>query len=204
MSLYYNDYIITSNNSINDNKYNAKLAAESKTIKYNIKKILKPLIKMLKNKKTILNKEKHCQQCYCDCQEQQIQQNYDNLRNSSLESSAISSSSMNEEQDFWSSEMPENDNSANEELESRIFNEIEQCDDNAAVYVYENDECELQQISRTDKVIPVNFARTEAGTFFWTSMVRSVDYDLVQPLDCYSRYQLPRPQQTPMDRWVQA
>lgn len=170
MSLMYNEYIIASNNSINDNKYNAQKVARSPS--YKIKQILKPILKMLKNKKQ---------------KKQIIKQN---AKNTSMESC----------EDYWSSEI--DDNSANEELESRIFNEIQQCQNDAAVYIYENNECELRQVQQQQNYVPVHFARTDAGTFFWTTMSKPVDADLIQPTFCCSGYQQPELQYG--DRWVQA
>lgn len=174
MSALYNEYIIASNNSINDNKYNqAKLA---KSPSHKIKKILKPILRMLRqktNKKETTSKANSSVDSFCHAEL---------------------------EQDFWGCEV--DDNSANEELESRIFHEIEQCGDDAAVYVYNNDECEVQAIHADQKFVPVHFARTEAGTFFWTTMQKPVDYELVQPTYCCSGYQIPQIQYG--DRWVQA
>lgn len=177
MSALYNEYIIASNNSINDNKYNhAKLA---KSPSHKIKKILKPILRMLRQKGSSSKK-----------------QSASKPANNSVDSFCHEEY----EQDFWGCEA--DDNSANEELESRIFNEIEQCGNDAAVYVYNNDECELQAVHADQKFVPVHFARTEAGTFFWTTMQKPVDYELVQPTYCCSGYQIPQLQYG--DRWVQA
>lgn len=179
MSALYNDYIIASNNSINDNKFNdAKLA---KSPSYKIKKILKPILRMLRQKNT--------------------KKQSSSKTNSSMDSSSSFRHNEYEQQDFWSCEIDEN--AANEALESRILHEIEQCKEDAAVYVYnDNDECELKPVYADQKFVPVHFARTEAGTFFWTTMQKPVDYELVQPTYCCSGYQIPQLQYG--DRWVQA
>lgn len=173
MSAYYNDYIIASHNSINENKYNSEKLAKSPS--YKIKKILKPILRILrkKNKNSSIssagssNNTTKTQQSSLDCFEYQP--------------------------DFWSSEIE--DNLANEELEARILDDIAHCEDDAAIYVYNNDECELQAVERHQTFVPVHFARTEAGTFFWTTMQRTVDYE--EPSCCYN---LPHSG----DRWVQA
>lgn len=190
MSAIYNEYIISSNNSINDNKYNDQKMAKSPSAK--LKRMLKPILRMLrqKSKKTSITQE-------CDdfCA-------YDNRKNSSIESCSACCCTHNDEvADFWAADEC-NDNSANEELESRIFHEIEQCADDAAVYVYEDDEAALRHIQPDQKYVPVHFARTDAGTFFWTTMQKPVDNDLVQPTYCYSDFQQPELQRG--DRWVQA
>lgn len=171
MSLMYNEYIIASNNSINDNKYNAQKVAKSSA--YKLKKMLKPLIRMLRsssNKKQRINHQK-------------------------------SYESESSQEMFWSSEIE--DNSCNEELESRIFREIQHCPEDAAVYVYDGQECERQSVARDQTFVPVHFARTEAGTFFWTTIQKQVDEDLIQPTYCQSAYQHPE-LQCRGDRWVQA
>ncbi|XP_055849390.1 enhancer of split malpha protein [Episyrphus balteatus] len=87
------------------------------------------------------------------------------------------------------------DNSANEKLVHFILEESEQ----------------QQQTEPKDEgiYVPVRFARTEVGTFFWTtnlqpvmSIVPAADEDLVQPAYCYSNSQYPQLQFG--DRWAQA
>lgn len=82
------------------------------------------------------------------------------------------------------------DNSANEKL---------------SVMAYEE-----EQFHAEDIYVPVRFARTEAGTFFWTTnlqpvtatLMPAVDGDLLQPAHCYSNHQYPLMQF--QDRWAQA
>ncbi|XP_065371816.1 enhancer of split malpha protein [Calliphora vicina] len=96
---------------------------------------------------------------------------------------------MQAEQQQYFSEME--DNSANEKLSVMAYDEQEQ-DDQEDIYV------------------PVRFARTEAGTFFWTTNLQpvtstiqpAVDEDLLQPAYCYSNNQYPIMQF--QDRWAQA
>lgn len=83
-----------------------------------------------------------------------------------------------------------------------------ECEDNAAneklADMSSEDDDEL------DIYVPVRFARTEAGTFFWTTNLQpvtsiimpAVDEDLVQPAYCYSNCQYPLMQF--QDRWAQA
>lgn len=182
-AMYTNDYIIASNNCINDNRFNAqKLAA--KTPAHKLKSMLKPLLRMLRNKSTKTIKQS----------DDDYSAEYDNNRNFSIESS---------QNMYASSDNCDDDNSANEELESRIFSEMHECSSDAGVYVYNsNDEYELQSVERDQKYVPVHFARTEAGTFFWTTVQRQCDADLVQPMYCQSAFQQPELQFG--DRWVQA
>lgn len=194
-TMSYNEYIIASNNSINDNKYNAQKMAKSPSHK--LKRMLKPILRMLRNQKSNNNNNKSNKKTIDD-----NDYAYDNHKNTSIENGSGCCSSNTSGDNFWGlSEV--DDNSANEELESRIFREIEQCPVDAAVYVYDDDyTCELQSVERDQKFVPVHFARTEAGTFFWTTMQKPVDYELVQPTYCCSEFQQPELQFG--DRWVQA
>lgn len=87
------------------------------------------------------------------------------------------------------------DNSANETLETRILDEIRDCGDNSAVFVYGENEF-LVPVNKSQPYVPVHFARTEAGTFFWTSLKNNNN-------SCTAE-QLPELRQTQYDRWVQA
>lgn len=96
------------------------------------------------------------------------------------------------------------DNIANEILENEIFEEIDECDEFAAVPVYEDGKMNILPVCRGQRYIPVHFARTEAGTFFWTSVSRP-DSDIAYGDDknAICSYQTPE-LQTPCDRWAQA
>ncbi|XP_077294249.1 enhancer of split m4 protein-like [Arctopsyche grandis] len=166
MSVYAtNEYIISSNNSINDNKYNTQKAASKS---HKIKSILKPLLKMLKKN----NKKKSVQQQQCDfCTEC-------------------------------------DDNSSNEELEASLFEELDECQPNSAILVCNNDgQWNVTPVHKGQTFVPVHFARTEAGTFFWTSITKGVDSDLLSSRHCYTECQ-DAAEQMPnffgQDRWVQA
>ncbi|XP_030565303.1 enhancer of split malpha protein [Drosophila novamexicana] len=96
------------------------------------------------------------------------------------------------------------DNLRNAEVEEVYYAEI---DENAAneklAQLVQHQEQELD--TEEDIYVPVRFARTEAGTFFWTTNlqpVASVDADLLQPAYCYSSQQHPFMQY--QDRWAQA
>lgn len=185
MSMCYNDYIIASNNSINENKYNAEKLAKSPS--YRIKKILKPILRILRQKSSN-NK--------ANAKKSQKTNNKLATVNYSLDSNhcCYDHYECQHQSDQWSEEI--DDNFANEELESRIFNEIANCQDDAAIYVYNDDECEVQAIHRETTFIPVHFARTEAGTFFWTTMQKQQeDDDASESTQCWSHCG---------DRWVQA
>lgn len=156
-----NDYVVSSNNSINDNKVNAKKVARSPL--YQVKKLIKCFLK--KNPKN--SYKKNPQPTY-----------------------------------FLDDEIE--DNIANEILENEIFEEIDSCEEFAGVPVYNGSSVEILPVVRGQRYVPVHFARTEAGTFFWTAMT-SPDSDIVKCGDhnAICNYQTPE-LQVPADRWAQA
>lgn len=103
--------------------------------------------------------------------------------------------------EFYEEEI--NDNMANELLENRIFEEMDGCPDFAAVPVYDDQGLmDIVPIFRGQRYIPVHFAKTEAGTFFWTTMV-SADCDIAMHGEVFTEKQVPQVQ-VPCDRWAQA
>jgi hypothetical protein len=144
---------MTSVNSINENIYNAQ--KQAKTSKYRLRKIFKPLLKIL------LQKSKKTNKTSCNCN-----------KNSSFDSYDYAS-----------------DNNANETLETRILEEIRS--ENSSTYVYDSEQ--LVPVNKT--FVPVHFARTNAGTFFWTTFDES---------ERFSDDQLPELQHNRFDRWIQA
>lgn len=193
-NMYTNEYIVA--NSINDNKYNAQKMAKSRTHK--LKRMLKPILRMLRQKNTNASDTQAPKKQSDD----DYAAEYDNNKNLSIESCQQYASGYDfDYNNCYNSS--EDDNSANEELEASIFRQMDACPADAAMYVYNsNDEYELQSVERDQKFVPVHFARTEAGTFFWTTIQRPVDSDLVQPTYCTSAFQQPQLQYG--DRWVQA
>ncbi|XP_023297740.2 enhancer of split malpha protein [Lucilia cuprina] len=100
------------------------------------------------------------------------------------------------------------DNLRNMQAEQQqYFNEMEDNSANEKLSVMAYEE---EQIDQEDIYVPVRFARTEAGTFFWTTNLQpvtstimpAVDEDLLQPAYCYSNNQYPIMQF--QDRWAQA
>lgn len=185
--MIHNDYIISSNNSINENKYNnQKMKMSSRSI---IKSLIKPLINIIKqnnnkSKNIKTKKSSKTPKTLCDCQ---------------INHTAIFDDIYNETSEI-------DNNSFNEELEYRIIDEIKHCQDNAAIYVYgDDDNCSMTPVFNDEEVfVPVHFARTTAGTFFWTTTQNNVDCDLVESKNCSTDSQLPQLQQSISDRWIQA
>lgn len=173
MNFYANEYIINSNNSINDNIYNTEKLKKSS--KYKLKKIFKPFINILSS-----NKKPKNSKYVCKCQ------------HSSLESS--------NEFDY-SSEIY--DNQSNEKLETKIIDEIR--NEDSAIFAYNGgNSYDLVPITYDQVYVPVHFVRVPGnGTFFYTTIKRRVDYDVVEP-EFISENQLPQLQEHVYDRWVQA
>jgi hypothetical protein len=157
MSYYANnEYIIATNNSMNENKYNTEKMKNS-----GFKALLKPLMKMIK--KSTKRVPAKCDTCYEDEQ-----------------------------------------NSSNEMLERKIYSEMEACAPGAAFLVCNpDDSCDIVPVNPDNFYVPVHFARTEAGTFFWTTVTKN-DTDFAAG-HCYTECQTAE-QQYPIfqDRWVQA
>lgn len=130
-----------------------------------LKKLVKPLMRLVK-KKQLLKKTLA-----------EIQQN---TYNSSLEDMRKDPVSLNAAED----------NVANEALEQRLYSEIRQCPNNAAVIVHQGQQQHIVPVNQQQNFIPVHFARTNSGTFFWTSM------DMAKQQELQMRQQL--------DRWAQA
>lgn len=97
-----------------------------------------------------------------------------------------------------------NENMQNEEMNENVINE------KLSEFVLDHFHNEYQHEDDEEEVyVPVRFARTQAGTFFWTtnlspsvSMSPSSDTDLIQPAFCMSNGQSPQLQF--QDRWAQA
>ncbi|KAI5638427.1 enhancer of split m4 family domain-containing protein [Phthorimaea operculella] len=159
MSYYANnEYIIATNNSMNENKYNTEKMKNS-----GLKALLRPLMKIIK-KTTKRVPAKTCDTCSYE----------------------------------------EDQNSSNESLERKIYAEMEACQPGAAFLVYNEDSCDLVPVSKEQFYVPVHFARTDAGTFFWTTVPKhEADFAAAH---CYTECQTAE-QQHPNafhDRWVQA
>ncbi|EDW85374.1 uncharacterized protein Dwil_GK10544 [Drosophila willistoni] len=125
-----------------------------------LKKLVKPLLRLVK-KKELLRKT---------LAEVQTQNNI----NASLE-------------DMRKDPAASCDNMANEQLEQRLYNELRQCSSNMAMIVRQGQQQQVVPIHPEHTFIPVHFARTTSGTFFWTT--------------AHQQEQKLRQQ---YDRWVQA
>jgi Enhancer of split M4 family len=186
-SIYYNEYIISSNNSINENTLNDQKFKRSPS--YRLKKFIKFLMGKNDENKSLGTTKLTTTKTVCKCNS-----NY-----------SYSDEEEQYEDDYIYNYTAEIDsNQFNEELESRIIDEIQQCDDGSAIYVYDDeDNCNLTPMYSDEVYVPVHFARTQEGTFFWTTTQRT-DSDLIDSKNCTSERQFPAQQCDVFDRWVQA
>ena len=84
------------------------------------------------------------------------------------------------------------DNMANEHLEQRLMEELKYSEPGEAIVTINADGTrQLEFIDKEDLYVPVHFARTNAGTFFWTS----VQKETIQPYQIEWNF---------LDRWAQA
>lgn len=104
-------------------------------------------------------------------------------------SSYIASEEKECEFDWLNNDM---DNMANEHLENRLMEELKHSESGDAIVVINEDGSrQLEFVDKTDNYIPVHFARTNAGTFFWTSVQR----ETIEPYQIEWNF---------LDRWAQA
>lgn len=104
-------------------------------------------------------------------------------------SSYIASEEKESEFDWLSNDM---DNMANEHLENRLMEELKYSEEGEAIVVVKADGTpQLEVIDKDHLYVPVHFARTNAGTFFWTSVQKEV----IQPYQIEWNF---------LDRWAQA
>ncbi|EDV97553.1 enhancer of split m4 protein [Drosophila grimshawi] len=130
-----------------------------------LKKLVKPLLRLIKKKQLIRK----------TLDEVQSQ----NEINSSLE-------------DMRKDSVASCDNMANEQLEQRLINDLRQCPNNAAIIVQQSEQQLIVPVHPDQTFIPVHFARTSSGTFFWTSAEGARQQ--LKENTMHERY----------DRWVQA
>ena len=130
-----------------------------------LKKLTKPLMRLIR-KKQLLRKT------LAEIQQNTYNSSLEDMRN---DPAAISAAI---------------DNKANEALEQRLYSEIRQCPPNSAVIVHQDQQQYKVAVHQQQSYIPVHFARTNSGTFFWTSIDTGKQKELLM--------------RQHLDRWAQA
>ncbi|XP_036327263.1 enhancer of split malpha protein-like [Rhagoletis pomonella] len=143
--------------------YESELAAakDQRTMAMrSVKKLLRPLMRMIKKKQLL-------QKTLAEVKQQ-------NDYNSSLEDMRKDPAALH----------AYDDNLANEALEQRLHEQLQHCAPEAAIIVRQGDSQQIVPVKQ-QHYIPVHFARTANGTFFWTStdMQRQQELQLRQQLD---------------------
>jgi len=87
----------------------------------------------------------------------------------------------------------ENQNNANEALECRLLQELEQAEEGAAITVCLDGQMTVVPVVPGQCYVPVHFAHTHAGDFYWTTLSMA-DRDLCYKERAFSQHQLPEVQ----------
>lgn len=150
------------------NFYESELAAvkdQRRMAMRSVRKLLRPLMRIIKKKQLL-------QKTLTEVKQQ-------NDYNSSLEDMRNDPAALN----------ANDDNLANEALEQRLHAELQRSAPEAAIIVRQGNSQQVVPV-RQQHYIPVHFARTANGTFFWTTS------DMPRKQELHMRQQL--------DRWGQA
>ncbi|EZA57433.1 hypothetical protein X777_02441 [Ooceraea biroi] len=87
----------------------------------------------------------------------------------------------------------ENQNNANEALERRLLQELEDAEEGAAITVCLDGQMTVVPVVPGQCYVPVHFAHTHAGDFYWTTLSMA-DRDLCYKERAFSQHQLPEVQ----------
>ncbi|XP_037732450.1 enhancer of split m4 protein [Drosophila subpulchrella] len=150
----------------NKSNTNTMTIKSNKKLSYSVKKLLQKIFKQ---------------------QQQRVEEEDENLKNTLKANSLESLESM--------------ENSRNADLESAsICASLESCENEANERLSQSCDMEDYDLEQLPTV-PVHFVRTAHGTFFWTAVSDlPADNDLIEPLYCSTANEIAIPQ----DRWVQA
>lgn len=154
-------HVFECENELNDNLYNLKLSNKKRSSSQRVKKILKPLLRLIKKSsgKNKLNKK-------TQRAEPQVE--------------------------IFTEEV-DNQNNANEALEQRLLADLQDAEEGAAITVCLDGQMTVVPVVPGQCYVPVHFAHTHAGDFYWTTMSMA-DSDLFYKERAFSQNQLPEMQ----------
>ncbi|XP_029677342.1 uncharacterized protein LOC115244095 [Formica exsecta] len=87
----------------------------------------------------------------------------------------------------------DNQNNANEALERRLLQELQDAEEGAAITVCLDGQMTVVPVVPGQCYVPVHFAHTHAGDFYWTTLSMA-DRDLCYKERAFSQHQLPEVQ----------
>lgn len=87
----------------------------------------------------------------------------------------------------------DNQNNANETLECRLLQELQDAEEGAAITVCLDGQMTVVPVVPGQCYVPVHFAHTHAGDFYWTTLSMA-DRDLCYKERAFSQHQLPEVQ----------
>ncbi|XP_048510246.1 enhancer of split malpha protein-like [Athalia rosae] len=158
-------HVFECENELNDNLYNLKLSNKKRTSSQRVKKILKPLLRFLK--KSSSNGAKKM-------------------------SKSIEGQRAEPQVEIFTEEV-DNQNNANEALEQRLIADLQDAEEGAAITVCLDGQMTVVPVVPGQCYVPVHFAHTHAGDFYWTTMSLA-DSDLCYKERAFSQNQLPEMQ----------
>lgn len=152
-------------NELNDNLYNLKMSEDNKTVSKRSKRrrILKPLKPLLRMLK------KRTSRYASDKHQAAVPQ-----------------------VEIFTEEV-DNQNNANETLECRLLQELQDAEEGAAITVCLDGQMTVVPVVPGQCYVPVHFAHTHAGDFYWTTLSMA-DRDLCYKERAFSQHQLPEVQ----------
>ncbi|XP_012282780.1 uncharacterized protein LOC105700988 [Orussus abietinus] len=147
-------------NELNDNLYNLKMGGDRKAASRRVRRILKPLLRLLK--KSSCRQSKKAQRA-------------------------------EPQAEVFAEPEVDNQNNCNEQLERRLLEDLRNAEEGAAITVCLDGQMTVVPVVPGQCYVPVHFAHTHAGDFYWTTLALS-DADLCYKERAFSQHQLPEMQ----------
>ncbi|XP_044007993.1 enhancer of split malpha protein-like [Aphidius gifuensis] len=167
-------HVIEYENELNDNLYNLKMSIDNNNnniiINNNNNKKVSNARRMRKMLKPLLRY----------------------LKKKSSKLSKINQKSKQQKFEIFTEEV-DNQNNCNEALEQRLITDLENADEGAAITVCLDGQMIVVPVVPGHLYVPVHFAHTQAGDFYWTH-ITPTDNDICYKELAFSQHQLPEMQ----------